>query len=207
MTTKVETKAGEVEWWVKDPVIPRKAPTRATIEFKGPKARKAAKRFAEVLEQVVAAAAPAWNDSRPSLQCVMMQTAGGLRLVTADGFRLAAAEYRPGLMDSRSGPHSPHQEQGLGYPGAARHVLPCLNVRAIANVLKRVSPKGWATLEVTAGRGKTNSGRPSTTRVKAVMRRRAGPELPPLAEAHPDRKGGGTGGLGREISPVGGPLL
>ena len=146
MRTKVETKAGEVEWWVLDPAIPKIEPTRAAIEFKGPKARKAAKRFAEVLEQVAVAAAP--DDSRPSLQCVMMQTAGGLRLVTADGFRMAAAEYRPGLMDADPS-RTVHTKNKVSDILARPAMFYSVSVRVIAKVLKRVSPKGWAALEVT----------------------------------------------------------
>ena len=146
MTTKVETKTGEVEWWAFEPPIPKKEPTRATIEFKGPKARKAAKRFAEVLEQVAAAAAP--DDSRPALLCVQMQTAGGLRLVATDGFRLAAAEYIPGLMDADPS-RTVHTKGRVSDILARPAMFKSVSVRAIAKVLKRVSPKGWAALEVT----------------------------------------------------------
>ena len=134
MTTEVKTKAGEAEWWEFLPTEPAKEPTLATIEFKGPKA---AKRFAEVLLRLCDATAP--DDSRPALQCVQMQTAGGLRLVTADGFRLAVAEYIPGLRTAKN-----KVSNILARPALFQSV----NVEAIATVLKRVSPKGWARLEV-----------------------------------------------------------
>ena len=134
MTTEVNTKAGEAEWWEFVPIIPPKEPTLATIEFKGPKA---AKCFAEVLLQLSDATAP--DDIRPALNCVQMQTAGGLRLVTADGYRLAVAEYRPGLRTAKN-----KGSNILARPALFQSV----NVLAIATVLKRVSPKGWARLEV-----------------------------------------------------------
>ena len=138
MTTEVKTKAGEAEWWEFKPTEPKKEPTLATIEFKGPKGPKAAKDFAKVLLRLCDATAP--DDSRPSWQCVMMQTAGGLRLVTADGFRMAAAEYRPGLMDAENKVSNILARPAMFYS---------VSVRVIAKVLKRVSPKGWAALEVT----------------------------------------------------------
>ena len=145
MTTEVETKTGETEWWAFEPPIPKEEPTRATIEFAGPKARKAAKHFAEVLEQVAVAAAP--DDSRPAWKCVQMQTAGGLRLVTTDGFRLAAAEYIPGLMDADLS-RTVHTKGRVSDILARPAMFSSVHVRAIAKVLKRVSPKGEATLEV-----------------------------------------------------------
>ena len=137
MTTEVNTKAGEAEWWEFVPIIPKKEPTLATIDFKGSKGPKAAKCFAEVLLQLCDATAP--DDSRPALQCVQMQTAKGLRLVTADGYRLAVAEYIPGLRTAKN-----KASNILARPALFLSV----NVGAIATVLKRVSPKGWARLEV-----------------------------------------------------------
>ena len=134
MKTEGKTKTSEVEWWALQPDIPKEEPTLGRIEFKS---RKAAKLFAEVLVQVVAAA---WQeDSRPALQCVQMQTVEGLRLVTADGFRLAVAEYRPGLRDA----------ENKGSNILARPALFSVEgVRAVAKVLKGASPKGWAKIEV-----------------------------------------------------------
>ena len=134
MTTEVKTKAGEAEWWANVPKKRKKEPTLAAIELPSPKT---AKRFAEVLLRLCDATAP--DDSRPALQCVQMQTAGGLRLVTADGFRLAVAEYIPGLRTAKN-----KASNILARPALFQSV----NVEAIATVLKRVSPKGWARLEV-----------------------------------------------------------
>ena len=134
MTTEVNTKAGEAEWWAKVPKKPKKEPTLATIELPSPKT---AKRFAEVLLRLCDATVP--DDSRPALLCVQMQTAGGLRLVTADGYRLAVAEYRPGLRTAKN-----KASNILARPALFQSV----NVEAIAMVLKRVSPRGWARLKV-----------------------------------------------------------
>ena len=134
MTTEVKTEAGEAEWWANVPKKPKKEPTLATIEFPSPKT---AKRFAEVLLRLCDATAR--EDSRPALLCVQMQTAGGLRLVTADGYRLAVAEYIPGLRTAKN-----KASNILARPALFQSV----NVEAIATVLKRVSPKGWARLKV-----------------------------------------------------------
>ena len=135
MEKKVKTKADVVEWWAVLPNIPKKEPTKATIKFDS---QKDASLFAEVLLRVGDAVAT--EDSRPGLQGIQMQTAKGLRLVSTDGFRLAVAEYRPGLRTAKD-----KESNILARSALFRNV----SVRAIAKVLKRVSRKGWAALEVT----------------------------------------------------------
>ena len=120
------------EWWAIVPDIPKREPTRATLTLRG----KAAKQFGEVLKQVVDCAAPD-RAGRPVLNCVQMQTAGGLRLVTADGFRLAVAEYRPGLKGAKN-----KVSNILARPA----LFSAESVLAISKVFR--GTKGWAILEV-----------------------------------------------------------
>ena len=131
---KPKPKAGNEEWWQFEPAIPKREPARATLKLAS---GKEAKRFADVLKQVVGGAGQ--NNGRPVLQCIQMQTAKGLRLVAADGFRLAVAEYRPGLTSANN----------KASPILARSALFHRdNVLEIAKVLGGTSPTGGATLEV-----------------------------------------------------------
>ena len=136
---KVKAKAPEVakaavfEWWAIEPDIPKREPTRATLTLHG----KEAKRFAEVLRQVVDGAER--SNSRPVLNCVQMQTTNGLRLVTADGYRLTVAEYRPGLKGAKG-----KTSNILARPA----LYSCDSVLAIAKVFRGTSPDGSASLEV-----------------------------------------------------------
>ena len=162
MTTKTKTKAPNtkapkakapkakvakpegIQWWEIEPVVPKREPVVATLTLSG---GKEAKRFGEVLKQVVDCSAK--DDSRPVLNCVQMQTVdgyrsqpAGLQFIAADGFRLAVAEYRPGLKDTK---------------GKASNILarPALfsgaSVLAIAKVLKGTTAQAMATLEVKRG--------------------------------------------------------
>ena len=165
MTTEVKTKADVVEWWAVLPNIPKKEPTKGTIEFKS---RKAARLFAEVLLRVGDATAK--EDSRPGLQGIQMQTAKkGLRLASTDGFRLAVAEYRPGLRTAKD-----KESNILARPALFRNV----SVLGIAKVLKRASPNGWATLEV------TRDGKKRT--LSAINDRGEGVSADELVESFPD---------------------
>ena len=133
-TKKAQTKAAKAEWWATEPVIPKREPAKATLTLNA----KEAKRFAEVLLRVVDATGR--DDSRAVLKCVQMQTIGGLRLVAADGYRLAVAEYRPGLRGARN-----KVSNILARPA----LFPSASVLGIAKVLKGTSGgRGWATLEV-----------------------------------------------------------
>ena len=95
MATATKVKQTKAEWWAEVPDIPDPEPTLATITFNS---GEEARRFGTVLQRVVDATAK--EESRPVLNCVEVQTVGGLRLVAADGFRLGVAEYRPGLRDA-----------------------------------------------------------------------------------------------------------
>ena len=90
-----------------------------------------------MLRQVVAGAER--TNYRPVLNCVQMQTAEGLRLVTADGFRLAIAEYRPGLKGAKN-----KASNILARPA----LYSCDGVLGIAKVFQSVAAEGWALLEV-----------------------------------------------------------
>ena len=130
---KVARAVSSLEWWALEPDIPKREPARARLTLNG----KETKRFAAVLQQVVAGAER--SNSRPVLNCVQMQTAGGLRLATADGYRLAVAEYRPGLKGTKN-----KASTILARPA----LYSCDSVLAIAKVFKGTSPEGWASLEV-----------------------------------------------------------
>ena len=110
-----------------------------------------------------------------------MQTAGGLRLKSRRyGFRLAVAEYIPGLRTAKN-----KVSNILARPALFQSV----NVEAIATVLKRVSPKGWARLKVKRdGAKRTLSA--INDKGEAASADDAGREVPRLAKARPDRKGG-----------------
>ena len=132
---KVEkTKVDSAEWWGQVPDIPDPEPTLATTTFNS---GKEARRFGTVLQRVVDATAK--EESRPVLNCVQVQTVGGLRFAAADGFRLGVAEYRPGLRDAEN------KVSGI----LARPVLfDKTDVLAISKVLRGTLVKGRATLEV-----------------------------------------------------------
>ena len=96
MATKVkQTKVDSAEWWAQVPDVSDPEPTLAIITFNG---GEEARRFGTVLQRVVDATAA--EEPRPVLNCVQVQTVGGLRFAAADGFRLGVAEYRPGLRDA-----------------------------------------------------------------------------------------------------------
>ena len=73
------------------------------------------------------------------LNCVEVQTVGGLRLVAADGFRLGVAEYRPGLRDA---------DDKVSDILARPVLFDKTDVLAISKVLRSTLVKGRATLEV-----------------------------------------------------------
>ena len=133
--TKVkETKVDSAEWWAQVRNIPDPEPSLASITFNS---GKEARRFATVLQRVVDATAK--EESRPVLNCVEVQTVGGLRLVAADGFRLGVAEYRPGLRDA---------ENKVSDILARPVLFDKTDVLAISKVLRSTLAKGRATLEV-----------------------------------------------------------
>ena len=132
---KAKTKASKAEeWWQFEPAIPKREPARATHTLKG---GGDAKRFADVLKKVVDVTSR--DDSRPVLQCIQMQTAKGLRLVSADGYRLAVAEYMPGLRGANNKTSSILARSAMFHRD---------KVLAIAKVIGDTSPMGRATLEV-----------------------------------------------------------
>ena len=134
MATATKVKQTKAEWWAEVPDIPDPEPTLATITFNS---GEEARRFGTVLQRVVDATAK--EESRPVLNCVEVQTVGGLRFVAADGFRLGVAEYRPGLRDADN-----KVSDILARPAMflKRDVL------AISKVLRSTLVKGRATLEV-----------------------------------------------------------
>ena len=133
--TKVkQTKVDSAEWWAQVPDIPDPEPTLATTTFNS---GEEARRFGAVLQRVVDATAP--EESRPVLNCVQMQTAQGLRLVAADGFRLGVAEYRPGLRDADN-----KVSDILARPA----LFDKTDVLAISKILRSTLVKGNASLVV-----------------------------------------------------------
>ena len=134
MATATKVTQAKTEWWAQVPDIPDPEPTLATITFTdGHQAR----RFGTVLQRVVDATAP--EESRPVLNCVEVQTVGGLRLVAADGFRLGVAEYRPDLRDA---------ENKVSDILARPALFDKTDVLAISKVLRGTLAKDRATLEV-----------------------------------------------------------
>ena len=125
---KPKPEAPEADWWAVVPTIPKTEPDAASITFND---GKAAKQFAAVLNAV--AESTEMEGARPVLNCVQMQTAEGLRLAAADGFRLAVAEYRPGL-----------NSDILARPALFARG----DVTSIVKVLKGATGNGWAKLEV-----------------------------------------------------------
>ena len=133
--TKVkETKVDSAEWWAQVRNIPDPEPTLATTTFNS---GEEARRFGAVLQRVVDATER--EESRPVLNCVEVQTVGGLRLVAADGFRLGVAEYRPGLRDA---------DNKVSDILARPVLFHKADVLAISKVLRSTLAKGRATLEV-----------------------------------------------------------
>ena len=131
---KAKPKAPKADWWAVEPEMPKTERAAASISFKG---GKAAKQFAAVLNAV--AESTEAEGARPVLNCVQVQTVRGLRLVAADGFRLAVAEYRPGLMD----------DEGKVSDILARPALFArVSVLAIVKMLKSTTGEGWAELNV-----------------------------------------------------------
>ena len=198
MTAKAKTKAAakpkarDAEWWEFEPTIPKREPTRATLTLQG---GKEAKNFAEVLKQVVDCTCRS-DGGRPVLECIQMQTAKGLRLVAADGFRLAIAKYRPGLT---------HDDKAS--PILARSALFHRDrVLEIAKVIGGTSATGRATLEV-----KRDGLKRTLYAVNDKGLSARAPELPGdfpnWLELVPTEKAAAPGGLERKVSPVGGPFL
>ena len=134
MTTATKIEGTKVEWWAQVPDIPDTEPTLASITFNS---GEEARRFGTVLQRVVDATAV--EESRPVLNCVQVQTVGGLRFAAADGFRLGVAEYRPGLRDA---------DNKVSDILARPVLFDKTDVLAISKVLRSTLAKGRATLEV-----------------------------------------------------------
>ena len=133
--TKVDqTKADSAEWWAQVPDVSDPEPTLATIAFNS---GEEARRSGTVLQRIVDATAP--EESRPVLNCVQVQTVGGLRFVAADGFRLGVAEYRPGLRDA---------DHGVSDILARPALFDRTDVLAISKILRSTLVKGNASLVV-----------------------------------------------------------